>query len=552
LRRSVGTCSRFERTEALADRLTVPLQKLRPGKALNAEELASYKNAVASVMTERAPLAEKVRDGTATAAERLKFSELTDRGTALLSSYRGAKAEAGRALNILRQKAKVLQYGDEAFIAKALEAPGFAADIERVSKAAVDAGGDPIKQLQALRDANVPTRWQTAQSLYYAGLLSGVKTHLRNFLGNSFNMLANIATPLGSVPADIARSKLTGAERSVFLGELPNGVIGTFTGLPQAFRDSLFVMRHGFTPRAVAEAAAGKFDTPHAELPIGVLNLPMRALDAADTFFRSLAYHSELNGAAHSAAVKAGLRRPQDITSRMAELMTGNSPEAVALQGQAQRFAARAVFQEEPGPILSRIIALKNDPAVPAGFRAAMTFVAPFLKTPGNILRQGAEFSPAGFAMKAVRAEGREGAQALGRATLGTLGAGYFAYLAATGHLSGNGPTEPGKRAALMEKGWRPNSVKIGNDWVSYNLFQPIGVAAAAVANAWERFAKSDRSDNAAEESATAALSGAASSFLDQSFLAGVSGLLDAIRIPSAMRSGSCRSSRRDSSRRAA
>jgi hypothetical protein len=39
-------------------------------------------------------------------------------------------------------------------------------------------------------------------------------------------------------------------------------------------------------------------------------------------------------------------------------------------------------------------------------------------------------------------------------------------------------------------------------------------------------------SDNAAEESATAALSGAASSFLDQSFLAGVSGLLDAINDP--------------------
>jgi hypothetical protein len=150
------------------------------------------------------------------------------------------------------------------------------------------------------------------------------------------------------------------------------------------------------------------------------------------------------------------------------------------------------VFQEEPGPILSRIIALKNDPAVPAGFRAAMTFVAPFLKTPGNILRQGAEFT------RWLRDESRSRRGARGRAGSGSrdpwhAAAGYFAYLAATDHLSGNGPTEPGKRAALMEKGWRPNSVKIGNDWFLYNLFQPIGVAAAAVANAWERFAKSDR-----------------------------------------------------------
>jgi hypothetical protein len=150
------------RTEALADRIAVPLKELRPGTALNAEELAAYKNAVASVMTERQPLAEKVKNGTATPVEQVKFSELTDRGTVLLASYRGAKAEAGRALNILRNKARVLQYGDEAFIQEALAAPGFQADLKRISQAAIDAGGDPLKQLQALRGATQPTRWEVA------------------------------------------------------------------------------------------------------------------------------------------------------------------------------------------------------------------------------------------------------------------------------------------------------------------------------------------------------------------------------------------------------
>ena len=63
------------RTEALADRLDVPLDTLvKPGTALNAEELASYKNAIASVMTTRAPLADAIRTGTASDVDKLQFS----------------------------------------------------------------------------------------------------------------------------------------------------------------------------------------------------------------------------------------------------------------------------------------------------------------------------------------------------------------------------------------------------------------------------------------------------------------------------------------------
>jgi hypothetical protein len=366
-----------------------------------------------------------------------------------------------------------------------------------------------------------------------AGLLSGVKTHLRNTIGNSFNMLANLANPLGAVPMDIARSQLTGAPRTTYLAEIPESVVATFTSMPSAFRDAMFTLRHGFTPRAVSQAAAGKFDVVRAELPGGsLLNLPSRALEAADAFFRTLAYQQELTASAYAKVRGQANANSGHLSLRMSELMAGDTPEALKVQQAADRFAARAVFQEEPGPVLSRIIALKNDPNVPGVFRGAMTFVAPFLKTPGNILRQGAEYTPAGFLMKAAKAEGREGAQALGRAALGSLALAPIAYLAATGRLSGNGPTDAGERAALMEKGWRPNSVKIGDSWVAYNLFQPMSVGIAAVANAHERFAKSDRSDAAAEESLTAALSGAAASFLDQSFLAGVSGLLDAVQDP--------------------
>ena len=79
--------------------------------------------------------------------------------------------------------------------------------------------------------------------------------------------------------------------------------------------------------------------------------------------------------------------------------------------------------------------------------QAAATWIAPFIRTPGNILRQGAEFSPFGFAMKAAHQGGREGAQALGRAALGTVTLAPLAWLAATGRL-----TERGERVLLSRQ----------------------------------------------------------------------------------------------------
>jgi len=37
-----------------------------------------------------------------------------------------------------------------------------------------------------------------------------------------------------------------------------------------------------------------------------------------------------------------------------------------------------------------------------------------------------------------------------------------------------------------MEKGWRPNSVKFGDSWVSYQLMQPLSVPASFIANGYE------------------------------------------------------------------
>lgn len=526
----------FDRTNALAQQVTVPLEQLKPGTALNAEELAAYRDAVASIMSQRIPLAQKVAAGSATDIEKLQLQKLTEEGTALVASYRGAKAEAGRSLSILRGQARVLQFGDEAFIEAALKAPGFQQNAEAIAKAVTEAGGDPLKQLETLR-TNARTWGGMAQSAYYNSLLSGVKTHLRNIIGNTFNMASNLTNPLVAGPVDALKSRITGSEREVFTGEFGQQLVGTMAALKTASRNALFTLKHGFTPETVAEAFVGKFDTPSPELPGGmVTNWPSRLLYAADQFFRSLAENQELFAGAYAMARKGGAQTPEAIQKRMIDIIGGTGPESLQLFKQATNFGARAVFQEKPGAITNSLLRMKA--TAPPGIREALTFIMPFVKTPGNIIRQGLEASPVGlpifgkYSMKAASQGGREGAQALGRAVGGSMALMPFALLAIEGRLSGNGPQDAGERAALYESGWQPNSVKVGDKWVRFQLFQPFSVALAAVANAWDRYTQSDKSDASAESSFTQAVAASGASILNQSFLAGINGFLDAISDP--------------------
>jgi hypothetical protein len=129
----------------------------------------------------------------------------------------------------------------------------------------------------------------------------------------------------------------------------------------------------------------------------------------------------------------------------------------------AREAAQRAVFKEPGGKIVQTLIAAKRD-------HPWLDFVIPFVKTPANILRQGIEASPLAPLSRqfrdAVSAGGRAQSEAMGRATSGTVALATLAYWASQGRLSGNGPSAPSQRAALMEAGWRPNAVKVGDQWV--------------------------------------------------------------------------------------
>ena len=536
-RRGVQT---WARTRELAKDVWLPLETLKPGKAINAEEADAYGNAIATALTMRQELLAKGKDHL-TDWEKLQVVHLTNVATSFTASYRGAKAEWGRMGGILRAQRRVLDLGESKFLDMALQAPGFQGDLAKIAKEALDAAGDPLKQLQLLRQRSAATWFDYVQAMYYANLLSGIKTHERNIIGNAFNALANIAMPLGAVPADLYRVARHGGERSMYASELPHAIAGTFVGIGRGVTNAAFTMRHGFRPSVVEAARQGRFDVPRVELPGGLanpFNVPGRALEAADEFFWAIAYHQELYAGAFAQARTEGLEKADAIADRMAHLIastdlsTDDGKAAADLFDRANEYADHATFNEKPGYVVRTLLKLKS-PKAPIPVRAVATIIVPFMKIAGAIMRQGFEWSPAGLVMKGGRsADARVQAQARGRAALGSLALIPMVWLAATGRLTGAPPDDEGEREEFYALGKLGNAVKIGKHWVRYVLFQPYSVMLAAVASAWQAWEHSEQDEAAAQDAFMAGLAGAGKSLLDQSFLSGLESLQRALDEP--------------------
>lgn len=479
------------RTEGLADRVEVPTDRpLRAGTALNAERLRAYQNATATLIDKQQRLQQAVDRGQATPAQQLELEQAKSEAAVLTASFRGAAAEAGRALHILRYQARILASGDPEAIREAVTASdrGIAGHL---------------------------------RSYFYANILSGIGTHERNILGNLGNATFSLAAHPFATAADVVRSAVTGQARGTYLGELPERVAGTVAALPRAFANVLNTLKTGLPRQEVAT-----FDRPmHAELRGGganPFNWPGRALEAADDFFSTLAQQQTLYGSAFAAAKREGLSGDA-LLRRVADLKA-NPSDAMLQEATSQR--EHLLFRERPGAVAQAVLAAKRHLPM-------LDYVIPFVRVPANIIRQGFEASPAGFGMSAARQGGRLGADAMGRAALGSMVLAPLAYWAAAGKVTGDAPHDPAKRAAFYESGRQPNSVQIGNTWYSYQSLQPINVPLSLIANGFQvwRESKADPS-HSADQIATDVIGRTAGSLLNQSFLSGISALVDALSDP--------------------
>jgi len=156
--------------------------------------------------------------------------------------------------------------------------------------------------------------------------------------------------------------------------------------------------------------------------------------------------------------------------------------------------------------------------------------IVPFYRTPANILAYATERSILApltkqwredFVAGGARRDLAEARMAMGAVTALFIGAGVW-----NGQITGSGPSNPELRKMYEQDGWRRSSFKIGDNWVTYQGFDPFSTQMAVIANAADvyRYATSDKQR---ESLAVIVIFAAAEAMKDRSFLQGVSDFIE-------------------------
>ena len=226
-----------------------------------------------------------------------------------------------------------------------------------------------------------------------------------------------------------------------------------------------------------------------------------------------LNYFGELSSQAARAAASENLSG-DEFQGRYQNLLDNPTTE---MRSAANETALHNTFQSELG---------KTGKAVQEAIRSnpILKFLAPFYKTPINLIKASGEVSPYGL-LKGT-ATGDLGLQV--RGLLGSSIAAGVAGLAAEGYITGGGPTNVGQKKTLQYNGWQPYSIKVGDRYFSYHRFEPLGLVLSSVADAVHASQNADpESPNPATDTAVSHL---ARNMSDFPFLTQLSSLLTLVQ----------------------
>jgi hypothetical protein len=339
----------------------------------------------------------------------------------------------------------------------------------------------------------------------YVNMLSSPNTQIVNNFSNFIQ--TGLVAPVEKTIAgqvDWIANKLTGRERQYFASQGIDYTKAYYKTLPKAFSELKRVMggSSGLTKPDIdfLPTSTSKLSKAYTT--------PLRALEASDRFFRTLAEAGELKA-----------------------LQKSNLSPAQAAK-KARDTAAYRIFRQEfdpEGKLGQNIVlqtwdkwnsAISNMRRVPGG-----RWIVPFLQTPTNILKQGVEFSPLGFS---TVPGSKEPIVQLSRALIGT-GVFSAAYgVAEAGLTTWDTPINRKEKDAFYAAGLQPYSVKIGDNWVSYSklgpLSYPIAMAAAM------KWAKDNGADNNFMQTIGSGMGGVMQFFADQSYVRGIGDYIDALR----------------------
>lgn len=321
---------------------------------------------------------------------------------------------------------------------------------------------DPEQQVKFYRELSKPGFGDWVDVVRYNSMLSSPLTHVINAASNLTGSAAVAPIEKAVVGAlDFARSAITGKPREAFVGEAPAYLKGYVKNLGEAtnkFWDTLTGKSLGEIPdvRNLPLTEAGTA----GRVAENVLKTPVKLLESMDQFFTALSKGGEMGS----------------LSYRAGKGVTVRNMEKQASEKAAYRLFRADLKGKEQGKILDSIddltsSVLKLTQSQNPVTRTIARFTMPFVKTPMNIFKQGIEYSPLGFTTLWGAKNKQE---QLAKAIMGTGTMVGIATLLGDKRLTGAAPTSKEEYDRWKAAGIQPYSVKIGDNWVSYQKLHPL------------------------------------------------------------------------------
>lgn len=369
--------------------------------------------------------------------------------------------EAGRRLQLIREAFARDGVDFDSITDEQLSDPNFVARLVRI-----------IQTIDA-------TLGDKAYEFWINAILSGPKTQAANLVGNT----ANLAIEYGlQRPLEAAVRTATGE-----LGAIPDYLAGAkaaAVSIPLAWRN----MRQAFDIEDSVHVAGDvrantKLEGRTHRKAIGGkkgrwIRFPTRMLIAADEFFRTVIWHGEVMEKARRQARREGLKSGSEgFANRVAEQIANPMSDAAI---EAWMDAARLTFTNDPENSAKLFYSIgKWVAAAPYGGK----WVAPFVRTPANIIGAGLEKIPIISVMTAANEirNGKPVKDVLVRRGVETALGTALMMLVATmlgsdddePRITGT-PPEGAAGRAFAYRNLPPMSVRVGDRWYSYSRIEPL------------------------------------------------------------------------------
>ncbi len=456
------------------------------GKAGNAAEIYArahiLRGAANHAVAEMAKIAD-IPPAELSPAMKLQALAAIERVSMLKAEIEGIGAEAGRSLQILGAIKRDPSFlGEAETLLKLAERKGALQDIAALARDFKD----PAQMAQFARDYAKATTTEKVLEAWKAAILSGPQTHLANVMGNSAKWLLDI-------PERTIAATLYAAERAIrgdplSMAQYKARALSPLFGLQMGAMDSLKVAAAVWKQKGEMLEKADVYRTAIEGKTGDVVRIPFRLLQVEDALFRTTAERAEAYIMAVDRAAKEGVLHPgtKEYNAQIVEWVQhperGLSEKAgLAAIERVQQAGAEAVFSERLGPRMETVQrAMAGHP---------IGFIAPFVRTPVNLLSWAVQHTP-GFMLSGrwradFAAGGERQAKAVSRVIVGT-GLAMTAYsLAQEGLITGGGLFDREMGRTKGGAGHQPYSFLINGQYYSYQRMEPVakvlGIAADLV-----------------------------------------------------------------------